>query len=112
MPKADYFRGSGWVDHPSGNKVLIENDPSARPQTEFLCKPIGRIMEEKSMTRNHGGEVIGRAIIEKESLRREASDRHLGGIWEAAGGSWRLGAPGGSKTPKSMPLSAKIQNVY
>jgi hypothetical protein len=25
-------------------------------------------MEEKSMTRNHEGEIIGRGIIEKESL--------------------------------------------
>jgi len=42
-------------------------------------------MEEKSMTRNHGGGIIGRGVIEKESLRREASGRHLGGIWEASG---------------------------
>jgi hypothetical protein len=27
-------------------------------------------MEEKSMTRNHEGETIGRGIIERESLRR------------------------------------------
>ena len=54
------------------------NDPSTRPHTEFLCKPIRRIMEEKSMTRNHEGEIIGRGIIEKGSLR-EASGRHLGG---------------------------------
>jgi hypothetical protein len=42
-------------------------------------------MEKKSMTRDHAGRVIGREIIEKESLRREASGRHLGGIWEASG---------------------------
>ena len=54
------------------------NDPSVRPQTEFLCKPIRQIMEERSMTRNHEGEIIGRGIIEKGSLR-EASGRHLGG---------------------------------
>jgi hypothetical protein len=35
-----------------------------RPQTKFLCKPIRGIMEEKSMTRNHRGEINGRAIIE------------------------------------------------
>ena len=28
---------------------------------------------------------MGREIIEKESLRGEASERHLGGIWEAPG---------------------------
>ena len=41
-------------------------------------------MEEKSMTRNREGEIIGRGIIQKGSLR-EASGRHLGGIWEACG---------------------------
>jgi len=42
-------------------------------------------MEENSMTRNHGGGIIGRGIIEKESLRRKVCGRHLGGIWEASG---------------------------
>ena len=55
------------------------------------------------MTKNHGGGIIGGAIIEKRSLRRnhwkenhreeiieqrgiwEASGRHLAGIWEASG---------------------------
>ena len=37
------------------------------------------------MTRNHGGGINGREIIEKESLRGKASRRHLGGIWEASG---------------------------
>jgi hypothetical protein len=37
-------------------------------------------MEGKLMTRNHGGGIIGRGVIEKKSLRREASGRHLGGI--------------------------------
>ena len=37
------------------------------------------------MTRNHGGGLIGREIIEKESLRKAASRRHLGGIWKASG---------------------------
>ena len=43
------------------------------------------------MTRNHGGGIIGREIIEKESLRGEASRRHLGGIWSRRylGGIWR-----------------------
>ena len=44
-------------------QIYTKNDPSTRPQTEFLCKPIRRIMEEKSMTRNHEGEIIGRGII-------------------------------------------------
>ena len=75
------------------------NDPSARPQTEFLCKQIRRIMEEKSMTTTHAGGIIGRGTIEKESLNGELSwehigasekhwevfGRHLGGIWEASG---------------------------
>ena len=33
-------------------------------------------MKEKSMTKNHGGGIIGGAIIERESLKREASGRH------------------------------------
>ncbi len=37
------------------------------------------------MTRNHGGVIIGRGIIEKESLSREAFGKHLGSIWKAAG---------------------------
>ena len=37
------------------------------------------------MTRNLGGGIIGRGIIQKESLRREASGKHLGGIWEVFG---------------------------
>ena len=48
-------------------------DPSARPQTEFLCKPIWRIMQEKSITRNHGGGIIGREIMQKEAWMGEAS---------------------------------------
>jgi hypothetical protein len=64
-------------------------------------------MEEKSMTRNHEGEIIGRGIIEKGSLR-EASGRHLGGIWEASGRhlghSRRLpDAPGSSKLLQEAP---------
>ena len=66
-------------------------------------------MKEKSMTKNHGGSV-GRGIIEKEALIREASERHLGGVWEAPGkhlGSIReaSGTPGGhGASQKSMPL--------
>ena len=41
------------------------------------------------MMRNHGGGIIGREIIEKESLRGEASRRHLG--LQRPGGSRRLG---------------------
>jgi hypothetical protein len=66
------------------------------------------------MTRNHGGRIVGRGIIEEESLRREACGRHLGGIWEVSGthlgGIWEApwtpgghGAPGGSESQKSMP---------
>ena len=50
--------------------VGVLYDPSARPQTEFLCKPIRRIMEEKSIKRNPGGGLVGGAMIEKISLRR------------------------------------------
>ena len=39
-------------------------------------------MQEKAMPRNLGGGIIGREIVEKESLRGEASRRHLGGIWD------------------------------
>ena len=48
----------------------------------------------KTNPTNHGGEInneeswkgsIGRGVIEKESLSREASGRHLGGIWKASG---------------------------
>jgi hypothetical protein len=42
-------------------------------------------MQEKSMTRNHGGGIIGIEIIEKESSRGETSRRRVGGIWEASG---------------------------
>ena len=77
--------------------------------------------------------------MEKKSCREEASERHLGGIWEASEGIWEAyerllggfweaserhqggiweasgspgghGAPGGSKSKKSMPLSAKMQH--
>ena len=41
-------------------------------------------MKEKSIKKNHGGGIIGKGIIEEESLRRKASGRHLGGIWEAS----------------------------
>ena len=97
-----------------GTYITQTHDPSTRPQTEFLCEPIREIMKEKLMTKNHGEGVIGGAIIEKRSLRRnhwkenpreelieergiweasgrhpggirEASGRHLGGIWEASG---------------------------
>ena len=64
--------------------ILPKYDPSANPRTEILCKPIGGIMEEEAMTRSHGGGIIGRGSIEKESLRG-ASGRHLGAIWEASG---------------------------
>ena len=81
-----------------------KNDPSVTPQTELVCKPIRRIMEEKSMTRHHGGKIIGRGIIERESLRMEA----LGGIWDLR----RPWAPGGSKPQKSTPLLARTQKLH
>ena len=38
------------------------------------------------MTRKDGGRIVGgRGIIVKETLRREASGKPLGGIWEASG---------------------------
>ena len=40
----------------------------------------------------------------------EASGRHPGGIWEASGSPAGDGAPGGSKSQKSMALSAKMQD--
>ena len=66
------FRGSDRSVHISVCWVWPNNyhDPSARPQTEFLCKPIRRIMEEESIKRNHGGGLVGGAMIEKRSLRR------------------------------------------
>ena len=71
------------------------------------------------MKRNHGGGIIGRGIIEKYALRREASGRHMGGNWGASGrhlgGIWEAsrtpgghGAPGSLKSQKSMPLSDKM----
>ena len=38
--------------------------------------------------------------------------RHLGGIWEASGTPGGHGAPGGSESQKSMPLSAKMQKFH
>ena len=84
------------------------NDPSARPQTEFLCKPIQEVMEQESLTRNHLREASGKhlggiwtasrrhleGIWEASGRHLEASGRHLqasGGIWkhlEASGGIW------------------------
>ena len=73
--------------------LIKKKDPSTRPSTEFLCKPIRGIMEEKSMTRNLEGGIIVRGIIEKESLRRHsggaiieggASGNPLGALWEAS----------------------------
>ena len=43
---------------------------------------------------------------------REASWRHLGGIWEASGTPGGYGAPGGSESQKSMPLSAKYSFLF
>ena len=67
-------------------------------------------MKEKSMTKNHGLGIIGGAIIEKRSLKRnhwkenhrgeiieergiwKASGRHLGSVWDSrrSWGSRRL----------------------
>jgi len=49
-------------------------------------------------SKNHGREINDeelwrrnlRGIVEKESLRRDASWSHLGGTWEAPGSSQRL----------------------
>ncbi len=55
------------------------------------------------MTRNHEGKIIGRGIIEKGSLR-EASGKHLGGMWEAPGDSRRLpDAPGSCRSLQETP---------
>ena len=55
---------------------LFNNDPRARPQTEFLCKPIQGVMEQESLTRNHLREASGKRL----GSIREASGRHLGSI--------------------------------
>ena len=48
--------------------------------------------------------------MEKKSFREAASERHLGGIWEASGTPGGHGAPGGSKTEKSIPILARMQS--
>jgi len=58
------------------------------------------------MTRNHGGGIIGRGVIEKESLRREASGRHMGGNWGASGR--HLGGVSDSRRPWD---SRRLQNT-
>jgi hypothetical protein len=81
--------------------LIKKKDPSTRPSTEFLCKPIRGIMEEKSMTRNLEGGIIVRGIIEKESLRRHsggaiieegACRRHLGASGNPLGALWAASA--------------------
>ena len=160
------------------NYTYICNDPSARPQTEFLCKPIQEVMEQESLTRNHLREASGKhlggiwtasrrhleGIWEASGRHLEASGRHLqasggiwkhleasgsiwkhleasgsiwkhlgdtwetsgkhlggigeasgrllGGIWEAAGTPGDHGAPAGSESQKSMPLSTKMQKLH
>jgi hypothetical protein len=76
-------------------------------------------MKEKSMTKNHGGGIIGGTIIEKRSLRRNHWKENPReeiieerGIWEASGTPGGHGAPGGSKSQKSMPLSSKMQTLH
>ena len=85
------------------------HDPSARPQTELLCKPASRIMQEKCMTRNHGGDVIGIGIIEKESLRGVLSRGHVGGIWEASA-IWEAsgGHQGSIWRPRVIRIDARL----
>ena len=85
------------------------------------------------MTRNHEGEIIGRGIIERESLRRNhggaiieevAWRNHLGSIWEPSGkhlfgshlgafGSLEAEGPSGRhlevRSEKSQQVSAKMQ---
>ena len=73
-----YFVDSWHYDH----LMTPARDPQNRC---FVCKPAWEMMEDKSMTKNHGGGIIGGAIIEKESSRRETSAKHLGSIWEASG---------------------------
>ena len=82
------------------------------------------------MTKNHGGELIEGAIIERRSLRMnhwkenhreevieesgicQASGRHPGGVWGASATPGGHGAPGSSKSQISMPLSARMQKFY
>jgi hypothetical protein len=87
----------------------------------------GDSLEERWWRRDPWGGIIEKRIIEKKSFREEASERYLDGIWEASEGIWEAsgrhlggiweasgtpgghGAPGGSKSQKSMSLSAKMQ---
>ena len=95
-------------------EIMEEKSIPRNHEGDIIGRGIIEIMEKKSMTKNHEGEIIGRGIIDKGSLR-EASGRHLGGIWEAPGDSQMLQeAPGGSRRPwkqKVMPLTTKMHKV-
>ena len=93
------------------------NDPSARPQTEFLCKPIQEVMEQESLTRNHLREASGKypGGIWKASEKHLGSIwRHLGCIWrhlEASGSTWRhLEASGGIR--RHLELSGTSGGIW
>ena len=81
-------------------------------------------MDKESLKRNQKERVIAEEGIWEAYGKHlggiwQASGRHLEGIWEASGrhlgGTWEAsetpgghGAPGGSESQKSMPLSAII----
>ena len=87
-------------------------------------------MKKKSMTKNHGGKIIGGAVVDKRQLRRshwkenhreeiieergiwEVSGSYSGDIWEASETPGGLGASRGSKPQESMPISAIMQKCY
>ena len=87
-------------------------------------RKIGRRVREKKSRKEASGRHLGSiqeasgehpgAIWEASGRHPggiwEASGRHLGGILEASGTPGGHGAPGGSESQKSMPLSAKMQH--
>jgi hypothetical protein len=79
---------------------------------KFLCKPVRRIMEEKSMTRSHGGlnhwKRNHRGGIIEEAGIWKASGRHLGGIWEAPGEPRDSRRPGGSRRLPAPKIDARL----
>ena len=83
------------------------NDPSARPQTEFLCKPIQEVMEQESLTRNHLREASGKY----PGGIWKASEKHLGSIWRHLGCIWRHLEASGSIW-KHLEASGGIWDIW
>ena len=89
----------------SGYKELFKWPQRETPNRVFFVNPL-EIMKKKSWWKVS----IGRGIIVKESSRREASGRHLEGIWKASrrhlGSSMRL------QTTNFILLLAKMQTLH